>query len=453
MAFEIKTLTEKRKTLIANSRALLEKAEGEGRAMNAEEDTQWNTMNAEITQLKNRIDRIHQLEQQEAAMNTIVDHGLGQGGSAVGLGGIPGGDDPNIVKNVDAAWNTIINGWCRAEKDVRYKKSFKNRLSQAQKVLPQVNIQNRRLRMRLEIANYQALRQQILRNAAMSTTAAAGGYTIPQGFVAALEEAMLYFGPMLQVADIMRTPTGNVLPWPTTNDTANTGVLLSEATTIGSSVAATFSQVLFNAYKFSSQPIIISEELLNDSAFDLSGLLGRTCGTRLGRAGNTYLTTGLGSGSNQPKGIVTAASAGLTFASASAIAYDEVITLEHAVGLAYRQRMSYMCNDATVLALRKLKDSQGRYLWMDGANAGQPDKLNARPLYINPDMAGIATTNKSLIAGDFSYFKVRMVGEIRSRRLSERYADLDQEAFIAFMRMDSNILDAGTHPIVYAVHP
>jgi len=443
----IKELREKRTKLIKDSRSFLERVEGENRAFNAEEDKQWEVMNKEITDLGIRIDRLHKLEEQEKALAVVVDHGLGQGGSTVDNKSI-GGDMPGMRQ--DEAWNVLLNAWSRAEKGVRTPKKVANRIREAAKICG-FNPTNRRIAVPLE-RDYDNLRNQMfarrIRNAAESVgTNANGGYTIPQGFVYALEEALLWFGPMMQIADVMRTATGNPLPWPTTNDTANNGVLLSEATTVGASVIPSFGQTTFNAYKFSSQLVQISAELLQDSAFDMGKEIGGQCGSRLGRVINTYLTTGTGTG--QPQGIVTGATLGLTCASATAIAFDEVIGLEHAVPVAYRHNMSYMCLDSTILALRKIKDSYGRYLWQQFANSGTPDLLNNRPLYRNQDMAAIATGNKTILAGDFSKFKVRMVGEVRARRLSERYADTDQEAFISFVRLDSKVLDAGTHPIVY----
>lgn len=439
----LKTLREERTVLVKNSRDFLEKVEGEKRAFTAEEDNQWKVMNDKITDLGNRIERFVKLEEQEKAVNTIVDHGLGLGGSHVDPKAL-GGDEPGMTQ--DAAWNTVINAWCRAGKGTRNSKAMREQIKNASRVV-RTSPQNSRIVVPL-MSNIANLRRQILRNAAMSVgSATAGGDTIPSGFVYSLEEALLYFGPMLQVADIYRTDTGNPLPWPTDNDTTNTGVLLSENTTIGSSVAPTFGQVLFGAYKLSSQLVLISEELINDSAFDMPSYVGKKCGTRLGRASNTYLTNGTGSG--QPQGVVTGASLGITCASETAITFDEIIDLEHAVPLAYRAQMAYMTLDSTVQALRKLKDGQGRYLWQQFANAGEPDTLNNRPLWKNQDMAAIGAGNKTVLAGDFSKFKVRMVGQVRARRLTERYADTDQEGYVSFMRIDSKVVDAGTHPIVY----
>lgn len=436
----VKSLREQRDKLIKNSRTFLEKVEGEKRDFNAEEDAQWQAMNADITAIGKRIKRFEEQIAIETATNVVVDHGLGGSASHVERGAL-GTDSPDMKP--DQAWNILLNAWGRAEReDFRLTKSIKN----ASRLLKK-DFRNRRLSVPLD-RNYRNLRLAIMRNAAMSVgTSANGGYTIPVGFVAALEAALLYFGPMLQVADVMRTATGNALHWPTVNDTGNTGELLTEATSVGSSVIATFGEKIFGAYKFSSKLVQISAELLEDSEFDLASEIGNMLGMRLGRVGNTYLTTG--TGTNEPEGIVTGATLGVTAADDDTLTFDEIIGLEHSVGLAYRNQLAYMCNDSTVLYIRKLKDSTGNYLWQASANAGQPERLNNRPLYVNNDMATIAASAKVLLAGDFSKFKVRMVNQIRARRLSERYADTDQEGFISFLRMDSKVLDSGTHPIKY----
>ncbi|TXI04206.1 MAG: phage major capsid protein [Rhizobium sp.] len=438
MSALLKGLREERNKLVKNSRNLLEKVEGEKRDFNAEENAQWEQMNTEITNLGKRIDRFQKLEETEKAVNALVDHDLDGKGSEID-GKKFGADEPGMKQ--DEAWNLVLNAWCRAERE-----DFRptNKMKQASKQ-SKFNFRNRKIALPLE-RDFNNLRRTIMRNAVMSVgTAANGGYTIPVGFVAALEAAMLYFGPMLQVADVMRTLTGNPLHWPMSDDTGNTGVLLTEGTTVGSSVIATLSEAVFGAYKFSSKLVQVNAELMEDSEFDIASLVGGQLGERLGRVGNTYLTTG--TGSSQPQGIVTGSTLGVTAADDVTITYDEIIDLEHSVGLAYRPRMAYMCNDKTVQSLRKLKDSQGRYLWQTNANSGQPELLNNRPLHINPDMADMAASAKTVLAGDFSKFKVRMVGQMRARRLSERYADTDQEGFISFMRMDSKVLDAGTHPI------
>jgi HK97 family phage major capsid protein len=280
----------------------------------------------------------------------------------------------------------------------------------------------------------------------MSLTVGAGGYTIPVGFVRNLELALLAFGGVRQVAEILRTDGYAAMPWPTADDTGNKGALLAEATTIGSSVDPTISEVVFNAYKFSSKLVKVSAELLQDSAFNLADILGSMLGERIGRIENDYQTTG--SGNDQPNGIVTAAATGVTTASATAIAADELIDLVHSVDPAYRPGAAFMMHDSVIKALRKLKDGEGRYLWVSGLATGMADSLLGYPIVPNQSMASsIAHLAKTVLFGQFSKYKIREVATIRLRRLVERYADTDEEGFVAFTRMDSDLLDAGTHPV------
>ena len=277
-------------------------------------------------------------------------------------------------------------------------------------------------------------------------TGGSGGYFINDAFIARLENALLTYGPMLQVAEVIRTDQGNDISWPTSNDTSNTGALLGENTTIGASVDPTIGQFKLGAYKFSSKLITVPVELIEDAAFDLSGTLAAMLGERLGRVGNTYFTTG--NASSQPQGIVNGSTVGPTTASATAIAADEIIDLEHSVDPAYRVGASFMAHDSIFKAIRKLKDGNGQYLWQPGLQAGVADRLLGYPILTNQDMSSAITANlKTMLFGQMNSYKVRQVSSIRLRRLVERYADYDQEGFIAFLRQDGGLLDAGTHPV------
>ena len=142
----------------------------------------------------------------------------------------------------------------------------------------------------------------------------------------------------------------------------------------------------------------------------MEDFLGRLLGVRMARIANAKLTTG--SGSSDVEGIVTNSAAGVTAASATAITSDEIIDLVHSVDPSYRPgSVAFMMNDATLAAVRKLKDGQNNYLWaMGNYQAGIPQNLLGYNVVVNQDMAGIATGNKSILFGDMSYFYVRKVG-------------------------------------------
>jgi HK97 family phage major capsid protein len=136
----------------------------------------------------------------------------------------------------------------------------------------------------------------------VSATTTGGGYLIPQGFSGQLEEALKWYGGMYQAAELVPTETGNPLPWPTVNDTAQVGELLGINTAAAAQDFA-FGQVVIGAFKYSSKLVLVPIELLQDSFFDLNTFLARKLGERLGRITNTHFTVGTGGGA-QPNGIV-----------------------------------------------------------------------------------------------------------------------------------------------------
>lgn len=276
-----------------------------------------------------------------------------------------------------------------------------------------------------------------------------GGYLIAPGtLVNALEITLLAFGGVRQVADIMTTTTGEPLFWPTVDDTSNVGALIAENTqAMSSGTNPTLAQKRYDAYKFTSTPVLIPTELLEDDQFDLAAMVGEMLGTRLGRGTAPYYATG--TGASQPEGIVTGAATGITAASATAIAFDELIRLTHSIDPAYRTLpgVGWLMHDQIVSYIRRLKDGNGRPLWsagehyMSGVKEGVPDRLLGWNINVCQEMASsVATTAKTVLFGVLSKYKIRRVRDMRLYRLQERFRDLDQDGFIAFQREDGRLL-------------
>ena len=295
--------------------------------------------------------------------------------------------------------------------------------------------------------NYDLFRREMRADQA-TTPGDVGGFTIASGFVYELERALLSFGGMRQVASVIRTDRGEDLHWPETNDTGNVGSLLAENTVVPDQ-DVTFSETILKSYKITSKMVTVSNELLQDSSLNLAEILGSMLGERIARCLNQLFTTG--TGSSQPSGVISGAISGKTAASASAITADEIIDLFHSIDPAYRNSSSsvWMMNDSSVAAVRKLTDDNGQFLWQPGMQAGIPDRLYARAVIVNSDVADIGAGNFPIIFGDFAKYKIRDVLGVRLVRLRERFADLDQQGFTAFHRADGVLLDSGTNPVKY----
>lgn len=253
---------------------------------------------------------------------------------------------------------------------------------------------------------------------AQTTTNAAGGYSIPETMMERIIVSMKDFGPMYDDSPftVVTTTGGNPMPFPTVDDTAVTAGAHIEGTTLtddgGKDV--TFGTKQLDAYAFDTEWLRVSKELADDSFEAMETFLGRLLGIRLGRIANSKLTTG--SGTSDVEGIVTNSGAGKVAAANNAITYDEIFDLEHSVNRAYRRSPSagFMLSDATFLAVRKLKDGQGNYLWQAGdVQGGAPGTINGRPYWINDDMTGLGdgVNSRVMLFGDMSAYYVRKVGQ------------------------------------------
>lgn len=269
---------------------------------------------------------------------------------------------------------------------------------------------------------------------------AAGGYLVPPGFLAKLTEVLKFFGGMRSVANIIETTTGQSLVWPKNDDTGNPAVIIGENTQV-SELDLAFTQNTLAAWEYTTGAVRIGRALMQDSAFDLESIVTARFGKRFGRGQNAHFTTGTGTG--QPQGIVTAATA------ASGVTtwdYTGIVGLKYSVDVAYRQQgASFMMSDAAAKAALLLLDQNNRPLWVPAGSfgslaTGQQDTLLGDAVVINNDLdAPAAHGNKvPCLYGDFksAYIIRDVVGSSAILRLEERYADFNEVGFIGYARAD-----------------
>lgn len=283
-------------------------------------------------------------------------------------------------------------------------------------------------------------------NTMSTTTGSEGGYTVQTDVAMSLVEALKAYGGMREVSQVIRTAQGNPLNYPTTDGTAETGELIAENTT-ATDADASFGSVALNAYKFSSKIITVPIELLQDSSIDVEAMVRARLAERIGRITNTYFTTG--TGTSQPRGVVTASSAGKTGTTGqtTSVIFDDLIDLQHSVNKAYRGNARWMMADSSLKVIRKLKDGQNRPIFIPGYESGnpggEPDSLLGKPITINDDVAAMAANAKSILFGNFSYYLIRDALDIQILRFTDSaYAKKGQVAFLAWFRSGGNFIDA-----------
>jgi len=197
-----------------------------------------------------------------------------------------------------------------------------------------------------------------------------------------------------------------------------------------------FATVTLGAHKLSSI-IKVSEELLNDAAFNLETYIAQEFARRMSAAEELAFISG--DGSSKPTGLITSGETGVTAASSTAITADEVIDLYHSLRTPYRKNAVFIANDSTIKAIRKLKDGTGQYLWQPGLQAGQPDTILNRPVYTSSCMPEIAGGNKVMLFGDMSYYWIADRQGRSFQRLNELFAKNGQVGFRVFQRVDGKL--------------
>lgn len=289
--------------------------------------------------------------------------------------------------------------------------------------------------------------------ATMSTsTTTEGGYTVPTDVAASINEVLKAYGGVRSVANVIQSAQGNDINFPTSDGTSEVGELIGQNTT-ATAADPSFGVVTLSTYKFSSKIVAVPYELLQDSNADIEAFIVRRLGDRLGRIQNKFFTTGTGTA--QPKGVVTAAASGKvgTTGQTTTVIADDLIDLIHSLDPAYRAgNCRFMMADSSLKVIRKLKDSQNRPIFMpgyDGLGNAMGDSILGYGVTINQDMAVMDANAKSILFGDFSRYTIRdVMGMTLFRFEDSNYAKLGQVGFLAWMRTGGTLTDGGT-PIRY----
>ncbi len=384
---QILSLREKRAKLWNDTKAFLDSHRGEDGMVSAEDNATYEKMEADVVALGKEIER---LERQ-----AVIDREL---------------DQPTASPLVSApVAHTPEQKAGRASDE--YKKAFWNQM---------------RGRSSYEI-----------RNALQVGELSEGGYTVPDEFDKQLIEGLEDENIMRGLVHIIRTGSGeHKIPIVASH---GTGSWVEEEQQIPESDDA-FSQVTLTAHKFATM-IRISRELLNDSAFDLAAYISHEFVRRAGAAEEQAILTG--DGSHKPIGLLhdtLGAQVGVTTASATAITADELIDMQHSLKSGYRRKAVWIMNDATISAIRKLKDGQGQYIWQPGIKEGAPDMLFNQRVLMSNYMPLIATGNKVILYGDFSYYWLAEREGRTLERLNELYAVTDQVGFKMTERLDGRLI-------------
>lgn len=195
---------------------------------------------------------------------------------------------------------------------------------------------------------------------------------------------------------------------------------------------ATFGQKLLDAHKL-HVAIKITDELLYDNAFNLENYIITQFGKALANAEEDVFLNGDGTG--KPKGLFQDAEVGVT-TSAASITSDNIIELVYSLKRPYRKNASFIMNDQTIAALRKLKDNNNNYIWQPSYQAGEPDRLLGYTLHTSAFAPKQAAGAKAIAFGDFSYYNIGDRGVRSLQELKELFAGNGMVGYLMKERVD-----------------
>lgn len=294
-----------------------------------------------------------------------------------------------------------------------------------------------------------------------------GGFALAQPLASMIVNLIKGYGWVRQVATEFTTAKGVEVALPTSDGVEGEGVLLPSLAGVDGGVLSAwatrsageyvpvdqFGGADLTAYTFSSQGVGVPVELLQDSSADIVSFVLGKLRDRVAKVQNRLFT--VGTGVDQPTGIVTGAAAGKLGPTGQllTVTYEDLVDLQDSVNVARLPmpgsdagpRAGWMLSQHTRRIVRRIKDDNGRPIWipsaMDGARVGLSMLLDY-PVYLNSDMPPMGANAKSILFGDLSSYHVRDVVEVGLFRMQDsHYALAGQVGFVLFVRSGGDLLD------------
>ncbi len=279
-----------------------------------------------------------------------------------------------------------------------------------------------------------------------------GGYAVPKAIDAMIASELVEISPIRSLAQVVQTGTSGYRKLVSTGGTASGWV--SEVAPRGQTEAPKFAEIAPPSGDLFANPAA-SQTMLDDAAFDIESWLASEIAIEFARAeGAAFIN---GTGINQPEGFLSAANSSAEdgvrafgsvqyIGSGDAGGFDaapeaKLIDLIHSLKSGHRQGASFVMNSATLATVRKLKTSDGAFLWQPGLVEGQPDRLLGYPVVEAEDMPDVAGGTFPIAFGNFRHGYL-IAEHSATRVLRDPFTNKPFVHFYATKRVGGQVLDS-----------
>ena len=395
MSLNIRELLEKRANLAAQARELVDRADKEERAMNAEEQEAYDKHFTAIGELEGRIKKEEQLQELDKRMATVPVEEPGKNAE--------GGKTPTATEE--------------------YRKAFENYLKTGVKrgLIVGEDKESRALQMDLDES---------------------GGYTVvPELFAKELIKAVDNMVFVRQYARVESMTQAASLGVPSLDADPADPIWTSELGIGDEDSTMDFGKRELSPYPLAKY-IKVSRKLLRSSAFGIEALVRDRLAYKFAVVQeNAFLN---GSGVGQPLGVFTASNDGITTSqdvstgnTATTMTFDGLKEAKYSLKANYWPKVRWIFHRDGVKMISKLKDGEGQYIWAPSVIAGDPDRLLSFPVHMSEYAPNTFTTGLYVgILGDFSNYWIVDALDMEVQRLVELYAATNQIGFIGRVECD-----------------
>lgn len=389
-------LKEKRAGLVIQMRSLIDTAEKAGRDLNADEQTKYAQLEADVDSIGKTIDRAENLAKIEGDLRAQRD-----GGYRADVG-----DGKNAKPRSTPEFKEAFASFIRT-------KGILSGLTAKHLNVLQTNVDGD------------------------------GGFLVPEDFEATIYTLLRQADPIRAAATVMVLSNDRNMP-------VQTGK--SQFSWIGENGAYPTTQpgvgrVVLSAHKLGGV-IYVSDEMLQDSGSNVEQFITGDSVEGIRETESTAFVNG--DGAAKPLGIFqTTNVAGTTVqdftgavSATAAITGDDLIETFHKLAPQYRVNATWLANDTLIKLIRKLKGEDNQYLWQPGLQAGQPDRILGRPVAVSEFAPAPAVSTRSLAFGDMRQYIIADRLGLAMRRYDEVAALNGQVAFRVTKRTDGRLRDA-----------